>query len=238
MQRIFGKLSSLDAGIVLDAATGRGEFIQVIKQYFRSYTHIIGIDNNQKNVDYAQKMFPENNIEIYKMDLEALDYEDGYFDTVCISNSLHHMERLVQVLNELMRVLKPGGFFIVAEMYKDGLQTPPQQTHIQLHHWFAKLDRLTGIYHRDTFDQQEIIGLVNTLPVKTHSVDDFYFPVDNPKEAKNCESLIKNCQELQKRLGGMEDAEELMNESDELRRRINDIGCASASRLFIISQKQ
>lgn len=238
MQRIFGKLSSLDAGIVLDAATGRGEFIQVIKQYFRSYTHVIGIDNNQKSVDYAQKMFPENDIEIYKMDLESLDYDDGYFDTVSISNSLHHLEHQEQVLNELLRVLKPGGILLVAEMYKDGDHSPPQETHILFHHWLARIDMLSGTHHRSTYDRQEIIDLISALPVKIKSIDDFYFPVDNPKETKNCENLIKNCQEVQKRLGAMENVQELIEEGIELRRRINEIGCASASRLLIISKKK
>ncbi|MBM4402923.1 MAG: class I SAM-dependent methyltransferase [Candidatus Cloacimonetes bacterium] len=238
MQRIFSKLSSIDAGIVLDAATGRGEFIPVIKQNFRSFVHITGIDNNQKNVDYAQKMFPENNIEIYKMDLEKLDYEDGHFDTITISNSLHHLQHLDLVLKELLRVLKKGGCLIVTEMFKDGIQTPPQETHILFHHWLARFDMLSGNYHAITFDRQEIIDLIRALPVKIVSVDDFYYPVDNPKEIKNCENLIKNCQEVQKRLSTMEGVDELISEGETLRRRVIEIGCASASRLLIISKKK
>ncbi len=88
MKDIFQKLSDIDAGRVLDAATGRGEFIQTIQQKFKSYTQIIGIDNSQKSIDTAQKLFPENDIEIFKMDLEKLHFEDSYFDTVTLANTL------------------------------------------------------------------------------------------------------------------------------------------------------
>lgn len=237
MKDVFSKLSTLDAGKVLDAATGRGEFIQQIKHSFHSYSQIIGIDASDKAVQYAQKLFPENNIEIYRMDLTEIRFEDGYFDTVCISNSLHHLANTTAVFTELMRVLRPGGLFLVTEMYRDGKQTEAQKTHIKMHHWISSIDRITGVFHQETYTKEEILALIKALPLQNMDVEDFYYPVDNPKEAKNCDNLLKNCMDTFKRLESLENKENLLLEGKELMQRINEIGCASASRVLITANK-
>ncbi len=238
MKNVFKKLSVIDAGIALDAATGRGEFINTIRQYFRSYNQIVGIDISDKAVQYAQKLYPENNIEIYRMDLESLDFEDAHFDTVCMVNSLHHLENPAAVLAELLRVLKPGGLLLLSEMYRDGEQSEAQRTHIIMHHWIAQIDQRMGVSHRETYTKQEILDLVSPLPCKNMDVEDFYFPVDNPKEAKNCENLLKNCKDTFKRLENMDESQDLLLEGQNIMARINEVGCASASRLLITAYKE
>lgn len=245
MRDIFQRLSDIDAGRVLDAATGRGEFIQIIKTKFKSYTQIIGIDSSQKSIDIAQKLFPENDIEIFKMDLEELHFEDSYFDTVTISNSLHHFEHIDKVFAELMRVLKPGGLFLVTEMYRDGNQSPAQQTNIAMHHWVAKMDTRAGVHHGQTFLKDEIIAMLGKLKLNNTDITDFYYPCDNPKEAKGCESLINTCQDILKRLeakpeGIFDDNPEnagLIEEGYQIIDQIKESGCASASRLLITAYK-
>lgn len=237
MKDVFEILNQIDGGIVLDAATGRGEFINVLKQNLKSYDQIIGVDVSERSVEQASTMFPENDVEIYRMNLEALPFEDGHFDTVCTSNSLHHFERLDQVFSELLRVLKPGGSFILSEMYADGEQSAAQQTHILMHHWVAKVDSLTGVFHRNTYTKDEILALVKKLKLKKAQAHDFYFTVDDPKNAQNCSNLIKNCQQTIKRIEQTEIDKSLIAEGESLIRRITDIGCASASRLLIIAHK-
>ncbi|MDI3503768.1 MAG: hypothetical protein PWP64_704 [Candidatus Cloacimonadota bacterium] len=238
MKDVFQNLNQIDGGIVLDAATGRGEFINVLKHNLKSYNQIIGVDNSEKSVAYAQNLFPENNVEIYRMDLEELAFEDAYFDTVCLSNSLHHFENPQQVFSELLRVLKPGGCFILTEMYADGNQSPAQMTHILMHHWVAKVDSLCGNYHAPTFKKSEIEKMVKKLQLQSVKTIDFYPQVDDPKQPKTCAGLIKNCEATIKRLEMMQGPEELINEGKSLIERIHTIGCASASRLLITGYKK
>jgi len=239
-------LRDIDAGRVLDAATGRGEFIQTIKQKFRSYTQIIGVDSSPKNIDYTQKLFPENDIEIFRMDIEEMHFDDGYFDTVTISNSLHHLKNLDKVMNELMRVLKPGGMFLLTEMYKDGKQSLAQKTHIAMHHWIAKLDMRSGIFHRHTFDKDELIGIMNALPLENIQINDFYYPCDNPKDARSCDPMLKNCQDILSRLESKADEifepnienAELSREGRQIVEQIKEVGCASSCRLLMTGYKR
>ena len=234
---VFQILNQIDGGVVLDAATGRGEFINILKQYLKGFTQIIGVDYSEKSVAYAQKVFPENNVEIYRMNLEELPYEDAHFDTVCTSNSLHHFRNIDAVFKEMYRVLKPGGNFILTEMYADGAQSPPQQTHIMMHHWIAKVDSLSGVFHASTFARDEILALVKKMKLKKMHVVDFYHEVDDPKDHKSSQALIKNCQDTIKRLEGLGAYPDLIAEGETIIKRIGEIGFAGASRLLITGHK-
>lgn len=237
MKDVFSGLQKLDIPYVLDAATGRGEFINVLKKNLRSYTQIIGVDTSEKSVNYAQKLFPENDVEIYRMDLEGLKFEDGHFGLVCMSNSLHHMQNPDKVFSEMVRVLAPGGMLLITEMYRDGEQSEPQRTHIMMHHWMASVDRSMGISHNETYTRQEIISMVKKLHLKDLHVEDFYYPTDNPKDARNCESLHNNCNETFKRLEGIPGGEQMILEGKEIIHRIQQFGCASPCRLLITAIK-
>jgi len=235
MNEIIRILNRTDGGLVLDAATGRGEFITILKQHLKSFTQIIGVDFSERSVSYAEKLFPENDVEIFKMNLENLQFEDEYFDLVCISNSLHHLERPEMVIRELMRVLKFDGRLLITEMYSDGEQTPAQQTHILMHHWIAEVDMQTGIFHKSTFSKAELDSFAKSLTLDKLEILDFYVPVDNP--VKNCESLIRNCKDTIKRLESIPGSEELIATGQKMLSRISEIGCASASRVVITGLK-
>ncbi len=235
MNEIIRILNRTDGGLVLDAATGRGEFISVLKQHLKSFTQIIGVDSSERSVSYAEKLFPENDVEIFKMNLENLQFEDEYFNLVCISNSLHHLENIDKVMHELKRVLKPGGMLLITEMYSDGEQTPAQQTHILMHHWIAEVDMQTGIFHKSTFSKAELENFAGTLALDKLEILDFYVPVDNP--SKNCESLIRNCKDTIKRLESIPGSADLIATGHKMLARISEIGCASASRVVITGIK-
>jgi ubiquinone/menaquinone biosynthesis C-methylase UbiE len=231
MKEIINILSQVDGGLVLDAATGRGEFIHTLKQNLKSYSQIIGIDASERNVVYAEKLFPENDVEIYRMNLEDIQFEDNYFDTVTISNALHHFENIDLIMAELLRVLKPKGLLVINEMYSDGEQSPPQLTHVLIHHWIASVDMLSGVYHQSTFKRAELYEMAKKLPLDNIDIIDYYVPVDDP--SRNCETLLRNTKDTLKRLETMPDSEELIIAGNTVLARITDVGCASASRLII-----
>lgn len=237
MKDALGLLKHIEAAHVLDAATGRGEFITTLKQNLKSWVQIIGVDSSDKSVDYAQKRFPENDVEIYQMDLEALDFEDASFDLVTMANSLHHLEHLDKIFAELLRVLKPEGTLLVQEMYSDGEQSEAQKTHIMMHHWLASINRHQGVFHRDTFTQEEILSVFRNLKLDKEKMVDFYIPVDNPKEARNCESLKGKIADAIQRLETLPDSDALLDEGNRLVERIANVGCAGASSLLLTGIK-
>src|SRR4030042_393167 len=158
METAEDALGKLTGGYVLGVATGGGGFVNFLMENLKDYLEITGIDCNEKPLEAARKSYSQANIHFMRMDAARMDFPDGRFDTVCISNSLHHMSDLPRVLTEMKRVCKPGGHFIIAEMYQDG-QCETQLTHVMLHHWWAAVDTAEGIIHHETFTRQQVVEL-------------------------------------------------------------------------------
>jgi len=228
----------IDAGKVLDVATGGGDFVKVIKNDFHSFEHIVGIDVSDQAVKHAGSLFPENNIEILRMDVEKIEFADEHFDTVCISNSLHHLQNLDKGLGEMMRVLKGGGLFVATEMYSDGHKTEAQKTHVLLHHWFSDVDRLMGIPHNHTFKKQQLIDMLSKLPLLRIEVIDYHYPTDNPKDAAVINTWVKNCQAMIKRLEKLGGQESLIEEGQALIEKVKETGFANVPRILLIGKRK
>ena len=55
-------------------------------------------------------MANKKNVIVEMQDVTKLSYEDNFFDRVVITCVLVHLDDPVQALNEIRRVLKPGGY--------------------------------------------------------------------------------------------------------------------------------
>ena len=111
MSDVFDILSTIKAPQVLDAATGKGEFINILRQRLGYFVRIVGVDSDAKTVEEVQNLFPGDEVEIYQMNLERLSFKDNAFDLVSISNALHHLANLDLVLDEMMRAQAWRPFF-------------------------------------------------------------------------------------------------------------------------------
>lgn len=238
MQILKDKLSSISGGRVLDVGTGRGYFIYSLKECFKDYTEMIGIDScSDEKLQPARDSFKEDSkVKFMSMDAENLSFEDNSFDTVCISNTIHHLSNIDRVLGEMKRVLKPGGLFIINEMYKDN-QTEAQLTHVYMHHWWGAIDTASGVVHNETFDRQEIIDIVNKLQLRNIEAMDFSDlssdPFD-PETVKEIETSVDRCIERSKTLPT---AEALIKTGETHREYFHKYGWHSATQAIIIGIK-
>ncbi len=157
---------------ILDTGTGTGDFIEVLKEVFNE-ARITGIDPNNESLQEAVKRFPE--ITFVEMSAEKLEFDDNSFDLVSISMALHHLPDIQKALNEIQRVVKPGGWIIVNELFSDNLN-PAEEVHKMLHHFRSKIDRLTGINHNETFKKDEIREIVKASGIMVQ------FDFENPLE--------------------------------------------------------
>ena len=113
-------LNEVDGGRVLDVGTQEGHFVQVLKKNLNTYSEIVGIDIDKKAIETARNSLENSHIRFSVMNAEQIEFENGSFDTVNISASLHHITNIPQVLDEMKRVLKPQGHFIIVEMHGSG----------------------------------------------------------------------------------------------------------------------
>lgn len=224
-------LNDISGGQVLDVATGQGGFAGLLAKSLKDYDRIIGIDNNQRVIGAAQK-----NVHFMLMDADRLGFADESLDTVSISNSLHHMANLAQVLAEMRRVLKPGGRCIISEMYRDG-QTPAQLTHVHLHHWWAEVDSALGITHYETFTRQEIVDILAGLGLRNLALHDQAELNSDPRHAQVIKQLNQIIDTYVQRAEGTLNYEALKQRGEVLRQRVHDIGLHSATHLIAIGEK-
>lgn len=147
-------LAGVDGGEVLDVATGAGGFIAALAESLRSYTRFTGVDINPDALAEAGRQFPDARFE--PADAASLPFPDRSFDTVTLSNSLHHLPDPTRALGEMKRVLRPGGIMLVREMYRDH-PSEARLTHVLAHDWWAEVNTRLGEYHRPAGTRQELL---------------------------------------------------------------------------------
>jgi ubiquinone/menaquinone biosynthesis C-methylase UbiE len=229
-------LSKLSGGSVLDVATGGGGFITFLMENLKDYTDITGIDNNERPLEAARKSHTLENIYFQCMDAARMDFPDSHFDTVCISNSLHHMADLPGVLQEMKRVCRPGGHLIISEMFRDG-QSETQLTHVYLHHWWAAVDAADGITHHETFTRQQIMELSVKLGLKKLEYFEEKDLESNPREPELVRELDGVIDRYIQRSQALNGGAELCRQGEELRQRVHEMGFHGATSLLFFGEK-
>ena len=233
-------LSGIEGGRVLDVATQEGHFAQVLKGYLKSYTEIVGISKSHPvgdpKIESARSAFGAANIRFFVMDADRLDFEDACFDTVNISASLHHLSNIPRVLSEMVRVLKPGGYFILEEMHRDG-HTEAELTSVYLHEWVAEVDSALGNLHHRTLARQEFadyaagLGLRDTAIYYDNQVD------SDPKEQARIEQLDDLIERTLQRAESASNVNELKERGEQLRQRLHKIGAQREPIIIIVGVK-
>jgi SAM-dependent methyltransferase len=165
-------LSAIDGGRVLDVATGDGDFAAALSRHLRSYTTITGIDIDENVLSDAIRALGSRTIRFRRADAMRLPFGDGHFNTVAVSNALHHFESPTTALAEMVRVLVPGGTFVLQEMVADGL-SEAQRALAALHAVKAEIDTALGISHGPTLTGAEVDSLVAQMPLVVRSTVDY-----------------------------------------------------------------
>lgn len=227
-------IGHIPGGRVLDVATGSGGFVHFLLEGLKDYQEIIGIDTNERAAAAFAEVFKDTaQVRFEQMDAQRMSFPDASFDIVCIANSLHHFDDPQAVLREMLRVLRSGGHFILAEMYCDG-QAETQMTHVHLHHWWATVDRSLGIVHHETYTRERLIGVVRNLGLDDLALHNLSDTEDDPLSAETQASLEPVIERYIQRAEGHP---ELQVRGEELRRRLRQIGFHGAASLLAIGTK-
>jgi 2-polyprenyl-3-methyl-5-hydroxy-6-metoxy-1,4-benzoquinol methylase len=218
---------------ILDVGTGTGDFLKVLTEDFPSAA-IVGVDPDSKSLEEAAKKFPE--ITFQKMGAEKLLFKANSFDVVSISMALHHLPKIQKSLKEIKRVVKPGGWIIVNELFSDNLN-PAQEVQKMFHHFRSRVDRILGICHRETFKKAEIIQMVKDAGIPIQ----FYFehtPNVNMIENKtDLEMWVEKIKQNLERISGLPDYEILKPKIIEFRENAAAHGFQPATRVVIVGKK-
>jgi len=97
---------------VLDVGSGNG---YVLSKYAAEGAEVFGIDITEAGIDLCRKRFEYLGLEgeFRVADAQDIPFPDNTFDCVCSMGVLHHVPDTKKALDEIFRVLKPGGLLIV-----------------------------------------------------------------------------------------------------------------------------
>lgn len=229
------KLGDFSGGRILDVATGDGTFINLLVNHLKDYSGIVGIDVDQRIIELSKKQCKNDRIIFDYMSGDALHYEDASFDTVSISNSLHHLGNINKTLGEMYRVLKPGGLFIINEIFCDN-QNEKQLTHVYFHHLQAEVDTLQGIIHNKTFSKQQIINIVESIGLK--GIEAFVYENEMFNQYVRIDMFADRYQAVIERIKDRPEYPKYRLEMDNLITRLQKVGVEFASQLMFIGRKE
>ncbi len=103
---------------ILDIASGTGDLAIMAAQHTQAQ-QIIGVDISkgmlQKGEEKIEKLQLSNRIKMQLADSENLPFESDQFDAITVAFGVRNFENLDKGIQEIYRVLKPNGVFVVLE---------------------------------------------------------------------------------------------------------------------------
>ncbi|GED66666.1 demethylmenaquinone methyltransferase [Brevibacillus reuszeri] len=106
----------------LDVACGTGDWTIALAQAVGQEGSVVGLDFSQNMLDVGAYKVANagvgNRIKLVNADAMNLPYEDNTFDFATIGFALRNVPDVQRVLNEMARVVKPGGKVVSLEVSK------------------------------------------------------------------------------------------------------------------------
>ena len=130
-KKVLALVAAKNPKTILDIATGTGDLAILMTQ--TSATKIIGLDISAGMLDVGRKKISDKNlldkIEMILADSENMPFEDNSFDAITVAFGVRNFEHLDKGLAEILRVLKPGGIFVILET-SNPTKTPFKQGYV------------------------------------------------------------------------------------------------------------
>jgi ubiquinone/menaquinone biosynthesis C-methylase UbiE len=104
---------------VLDLACGTGLNLVHLRELVGDTGQVVGVDLTPAMLDVARERIATNgwsNVEVSEADAAALPFPDGSFDRAICTYAMNVIPDYVRAIEEVERVLKPGGRFVDLEL--------------------------------------------------------------------------------------------------------------------------
>jgi ubiquinone/menaquinone biosynthesis C-methylase UbiE len=117
LEQLLAAAPVRDNGVYLDWGTGSGYVAFALAQRHSSAS-IFGLDVADEALACNRKLAVQNglrNIQFEGYDGFAVPYASAFFDGIFCRHALHHFPRIEESIAQMARILKPGGFAVIAD---------------------------------------------------------------------------------------------------------------------------
>ena len=238
MKQLREKLTGLQGGRVLDFGAGDGRSVRLLSENLASFESITGVDVKNPADCIEQDLLDREGLIWRQIEDGPLQFPDESFDLVSISCTLHHLkrEKIEETLQDLKRVLKKGGLFILSEMFQDD-QSPQQLNQVAFHHLIGEFDRFNGIDHYPTFFRRELLELIKGLELHKVEIVDCLDEWKNPKTPEDFAKIGRRLAEELVRIEDQDAHERFRLKAEQIQQKIRETGFIHATRLTMIGTK-
>jgi len=159
---------------VLDVGASTGIIDAHLSNYFGSIT---GIDIDTKAIDHAKRSFERNNLFFNDGDALNLQVHDESVDVVICSQVYEHVPNARKMMDEIFRVLRPGGACYFAASNRLMLNEPHYNLPLlsvvprPIAHWYILLSGKAARYHELHFTYWGLKNLVKNFDVVDYTVE-------------------------------------------------------------------
>jgi SAM-dependent methyltransferase len=121
-RRLAIEMLELEEGdTVLDVACGPGNFTRAFAPVVGSPGLVVGIDASSAMLARAVQETTDENVAYLRGDASSMPFRDGSFDGVCCFAALYLIEDPFAAIDEMVRVLAPGGRIALLSSVNRGL---------------------------------------------------------------------------------------------------------------------
>jgi 2-polyprenyl-3-methyl-5-hydroxy-6-metoxy-1,4-benzoquinol methylase len=225
-------LRTRDGGVVLDIACGGGAFTKRLTESLQSYGSVTGLDiKAEARETFLQTVQGQDICFVAGSIHDYVRSTGNSFDTISVSNALHHLQNVGDVLKDVANLMRDSGIVIVNEMHSDDL-TPAQQTQHDQHRFLADLQRASGEYHRETFSRAEILGFVTNAGLRVqHTYEN---PNENAPITTAAGPIVERAEAAMRKVYPEGAPDSVRAERDRLAARIKEIGSCAPPQLTLV----
>jgi len=174
----------------LDVATGTGHTAFAMAPHV---AYVIGVDLTPQMLAEAKQLRRDRsiaNVDLHLADVHHLPFDEGAFDLVTCRRAAHHFSHLAQSLQEMRRVLRPGGRLVIDD------RSVPEDDFLDA--CMNELDRYHDESHRREYRPSEWAQMLEGLGFVMEEVEPYiqHRPVTSLTEGASPDNVQKIHQAL------------------------------------------
>lgn len=164
-RRVARHLPEYSGQHILDLATGTGDLIISIFEKSDRVKSGVGIDMAERMLEFGRPKLVKRNLDalitLQKGDATAIPFSDACFDAVTIAFGIRNVNDVRKGLQEMWRILKPGGRAIILEF---SLPENRLVRRVYLFYFRNILPRIGGMISGDSYAYRYLNETVESFP--------------------------------------------------------------------------